>query len=664
MSTSYQFENRGLYFSDSDGKTHLGESLTISEKLSEPFVIQGTLISNSFSLEQQLGQTFFCHWNEIIDDKQKEKRVFHGYLTEVQLLDSQGVDDFRKYNITLRPWFWLLTLRKNYRVFQQQNLASILASVFDDAGFSGNYTLGSLPSDERNYCVQYNETDFDFIQRILAEQGIHYYFSHSSSGHQLKLQDPSCPYEDADIAKLEYISSRTGEQNIVKKWQPQLKLHSAAINAVNYDYQTSQVVESGQTSSSHEIANNKKLTQYEFGSNSITGDMTDLATTVANNRLNQIQRDYSRVEAESAVEGLTLASQFSLSTHPDSSQIGNYIIEEIIHNITASDQSVEYHNCFVCRGVSYPSRPKFLAKPVINGLQTAVIIGGDVGQPQHDSSGRVKVKFHWDTVDSDSPSCWMRVAQTMASASLGMQFLPRVGDEVLVSFVNNDPDQPIIIGSVYNSTNLPPYNELNSTQSGIKTQLGETANEIRFDDKADNEQLYFHAAKDHLTEVENNLTQTVAAEFSSTTEKAMTVIGNDSYSLTIAETLAEKAKTITITADDKLTLTVGNNVIELSSDGIDINCDKLSITSTGSVEVNGASIDLSSDEATSISAGSTFSASASSTAELSGDAGVTVSTSAQATVSGDAGAELSSSSMCTVSSSGITEISGSLVQIN
>ncbi|MEI6893161.1 MAG: type VI secretion system tip protein TssI/VgrG [Colwellia sp.] len=664
MSTSYQLENRGLYFIDSNGIAHLGESLTISEKLSEPFVMEGILISNNFSLEQQLGHTFFCHWNEIIDDKQKEKRVFHGYLTEVILLDGQGDNDYKKYSITLKPWLWLLTLRKNYRVFQQQNLASILASVFDDAGFSGNYTLGNLPNDERNYCVQYNETDFDFIQRLLAEQGIHYYFSHNSSGHQLKLQDPSCPYEDADIAKLEYISSRTAEQSVLTKWQPQLKLHSAAISAVNYDYQTCQVIDSGQVNSAHDIANNKKLTQYEFGSNSITGDMTDLVSTVANNRLRQLQSDYSRVEADSTVEALTLASQFALSAHPDSAQLGNYIIEEITHHISASVQSVAYHNNFVCRAANQPSYPKSHAKPVINGLQTAIVIGGEVGQPQHDTSGRVKVQFHWDAVGSDSPSCWMRVAQTMASAGLGMQFIPRVGDEVLVSFVNNDPDQPIIIGSVYNSNNLPPYNELNSTQSGIKTQLGETANEIRFDDKKDNEQLYFHAAKDHFIEVENNLTQTIAAEFSSTTEKTMTVVGNDNYSLTIAETLAEKAKTITITAEDKLTLTVGNNVIELSSTGIDINCDKLSVTSSGAVEINGASIELSSDAATRINAGSTFSASASATAELSGDAGVTVSTSAQAKISGDAGAELSSSAISKVSSSGITQISGSLVQIN
>jgi len=664
VASSYQFENRGLYFSDSNGNIHLGQHLIINERLSDPFIIEGILVSDSFDADAQLGQPITCHWNEVADNKQKEKRVFHGYLTEVQLLNSKSSDNYLQYKIILRPWLWLLTLRKNYRVFQQQTLSDILKNVFDDAGFSGNYTIGTLPSDERSYCVQYDETDFDFVQRLLAEQGIHYYFTHTSNSHQLNLQNPDSPYEDASIDKLEYMASRTGEQQLITKWQPKLKVHSAAINTANYNYQTTQTVESGDTSSSHSIANNQKLTQYEFGTNSVMGDMTDLTDSVVKKRLNQLQSDYSCVEAESIVEELTLATQFSLSAHPDDDQLGSYAIEAIVHTIEASEQSVNYHNRFVCRDVSTPSYPKFIAKPVINGLQTAVVVGGDAGQPQHDINGRIKVQFHWDKVGGDSPSCWIRVAQTMASSSLGMQFIPRVGDEVLVSFVNNDPDQPIVIGSVYNSNNLPPYSELNSSQSGIKTQLGETANEIRFDDKADNEQLYFHAAKDHITEVENNLTQTVTAEFSSTTEKAVTIVGNDDYSLTVAKTMTEKAKEIAISADDKITLTVGNNSIELSTSGIAICCDKISIDSTGDVTVNGSNISVSSDAETSISAGSNFSASASASAELSGNAGVTVSTSAQAKVSGDAGAELSSSAVTKVSSSGITQVSGSLVQIN
>lgn len=664
MAAAYQFENRGLYFSDSNGNTHLGRQLIIDESLSSPFTIEGILVSDNFDASAQLGQPISCHWNEIADNKQKEKRVFNGYLTEVQLLNSKSSDNYLQYKVTLRPWLWLLTLRKNYRVFQQQSLSDILASVFDDAGFSGNYTLGTLPSDERNYCVQYNETDFDFVQRLLAEQGIHYYFTHTSNSHQLNLQDPGSPYEDASVDKLEYKASRTGEQQLIYQWRPKLKVHSSAISSANYDYQTTQVVDSGDTSSSHSIANSQKLTQYEFGTNSVKGDMSDLTSSVVKKRLNQLQADYTSVEAESMVEELTLATQFALSAHPDSAQLGSYAIEAIVHTIEASEQSVNYRNRFICRDVSSPSYPKFIAKPSINGLQTAVVIGGDTGQPQHDVNGRIKVQFHWDKVGGESPSCWIRVAQTMASSGLGMQFIPRVGDEVLVSFVNNDPDQPIVIGSVYNSNNLPPYSELNSSQSGIKTQLGETANEIRFDDKKDNEQLYFHAAKDHITEVENNLTQTVAAELSSTIEKAVTVVANDNYSLTVAETLSEKAKEITIEADDKITLTVGSNSIELSTSGIAIKCDKLSIDSSGAVSINGSSISTSSDAATSISAGSNFSASASASAELSGNAGVSVTTSAQAKVSGDAGAELSSSAMTKVSSSGITQVSGSLVQIN
>lgn len=664
MAAPTQLENRGLYFSDSSGNNHLGQSVTIKESLSEPYTIEGILVSDGFDINEQLGEPLTCLWNEVADDKQQEKRVFHGYLTEVQLLESEGSGEFNQYKVVLKPWLWLLTLRKNYRVFQQQTLADILSTVFSDAGFSGKFTLGSLPSDERNYCVQYNETDFDFVQRLLAEQGIHYYFTHTSSSHTLKLHDPSCPYDDASISELEYFSARSGDKSVVSTWQPKLKVHSNAISTLNYDYQTSQVVDSGDSTTTHVIANNKKLVQYEFGSPSIKGDMTDISKTVAENRLRQVERNFSQVEAQSVLEELTLATQFSLSAHPDSSQLGKYAIESIFHTIEASEQSVSYQNSFICRPEDKVSYPPAREKPMINGLQTAVVIGGDAGEAQHDASGRVKVQFHWDNVGGDSPSCWMRVAQGMAGSGLGMQFIPRVGDEVLVSFVNNDPDQPIITGSVYNSKNVPPYNELNSSQSGIKTQLGETANEIRFDDKADNEQLYFHAAKDHVTEVENNLTQTITAEYSSTTEKAITVVGNDAYSLTIAKTLTEKAKEINITADDKITLTVGGNSIELSTSGIAITCDKFSVSSSGAAEISGSSLSLSSDAALDISAGSNLSASASAQASLSGDAGVKVSSSAQAEVSGSAGAKLSSSAMAEVSSSGITKIGGTLVQIN
>lgn len=664
MAISYQVENRGLYFSDASGNTHLGHQVTIEESLSTPFLIQGILVSNNFSTEDQLGQLITCHWNEVADNKQKEKRVFNGYLTEIQLLESQSDHEYQRYQITLRPWLWLLTLRKNSQVFQQVTLSAILTSIFNDAGFSGNYTLGTLPSDERNYCVQYNETDFDFVQRLLAEQGIHYYFTHNNKSHQLTLHDPNSPYEKATISKLEYIASRTGEQLLLKKWQPILKVHSASISTVNYDYESTKLIDSGDTKSSNKIANNTKLTQYEFGTNSIKGDMSDLTSDTAKIRLNQVQSDYSSVEAESIVEDITLATQFSLSAHPDSKQLGDYAIESITHSIEAAEQSVKYHNNFICRPISSPSFPQPITKPAINGLQSAVVIGGDVGQPQHDVSGRIKVQFYWDKVGGDSPSCWIRVAQTMASASLGMQFIPRIGDEVLVSFVNNDPDQPVVIGSVYNSKNKPPYPEVNSSQSGIKTQLGKLANEIRFDDKTDKEQLYFHAAKDHVVEVENNFTQTVTAEFSSTTEKAIAIIGKDDYSLSVTKTLSETAKEISIEADDKITLAVGGNSIELSSSGITITCDKLTIKSSGDIAASGANVKISSTADTKISAGANLKGSATAKLSLAGTAGTEISSTAQVKISGTAGAELSSTALTKVSSSGITQISGSLVQVN
>ena len=340
MAISYQFDNRGLYFTDSDNNIHLGHKLTIDEQLSTPFTITGVLVSNNFVAADQLGQPLSCHWNEIADNKQKEKRVFHGYLTEIVQLDAQSDQNYVHYQITLRPWLWLLTLRSNYRVFQQQTLSSILSAVFDDAGFSGNYTLGTLPTDERNYCVQYDETDFAFVQRLLAEQGIHYYFTFTSNSHQLTLHDPSSPYEDAEVSKLDYIGQRSGEQQLISQWQPRLRVHSKSVNTVNYDYASSQLIDSGDKTSSHTIANNQKLTQYHFGAHSVKGDISDVNSTIAENQLNKVQGDYSAVEAASQVEELTLATQFTLANHPDSSQVGKYAIESIIHTRDASVQAV------------------------------------------------------------------------------------------------------------------------------------------------------------------------------------------------------------------------------------------------------------------------------------------------------------------------------------
>jgi len=221
-----------------------------------------------------------------------------------------------------------------------------------------------------------------------------------------------------------------------------------------------------------------------------------------------------------------------------------------------------------------------------------------------------------------------------------------------------------VIGSVYNSKNKPPYPDVNSSQSGIKTQLGKQSNEIRFDDKADKEQLYFHAAKDHLIEVENNFTQTVTAEYSSTTEKAIAITGKDNYTLAVTKTLTETAKEISIKADDKITLAVGGNSIELSSSGITIKCDKLTIKSSGDIAASGTNVKVSSTADTKISAGANLKGSATAKVSLAGTAGVAISSTAQVKISGTAGAELSSTALTKVASSGITQISGSLVQVN
>lgn len=679
MAQSFSFENRGLFLTDYKSNTHLGTRMILEEALSEPFLLRCTLTSDSFDPDDQLGQTITCNWNELAGDKQTEKRQFHGYISHIAYLGENEDNQLAHYEIQVRPWLWLLKFKSSRRVFQQQSLKDILATVFDDAGFSSHYKLGSLPSNTRTYCIQYDETDFDFVHRLLAEEGVHYYFRHTSSGHTLYLHDASNPYDSASVAKVEHKNVRSGSLPLINEWTRHKRFHGTSIAAANYDYANSQLVDSGVKSSKHSIANNHSLSLSHFPVDTITGDFKDLSSTVVNTRLAQMEADYSKVEGRSFIEDWELGTEFELSAHPDSGATGKFVLTRIVHTIEAKEQAAQYDNVFEAHPSDMPSYPKPIPKPVIAGLQTATVVGTETGEPQHDAQGRIKIQFPWDTEAGDSPSCWVRVAQGMAGASLGMQFIPRAGEEVIVSFLNNDPDQPVVTGALYNSTHQPPYAEQNSTKSGIKSQLGSQPNELYFDDKKDNELIYLHAAKDHQLLVENNLTEQITGEYAHTTEKAMTLTGNDNYSLTIKEaitekakstsreaddSISEKAKTITIEADDTLTLKVGSNSIEITTSGIKISASKLEMSASGAASLDGSSVKVSSSANTEVSAGASLKLSANASAEMSGNAGVTLSSNAQFKASGMAGAELSSTAMTKVSGAAMTEISGALVKIN
>lgn len=645
---------------DSKSNEHAVSELTISEYLSKPFKIELTLISKSFVIDDQLGQKLAVTRFVNDTDNLTATRVFNGIVTQVQLLGMDSNLQYSSYRVTLRPWFWLLKHTHSFRVYQSQSTKDIVSDVLTQAGFSGSFKTGTMPSSKREYCVQYNESDFDFVSRLLAEEGVHYFFQHSDSDHLMMLQDAQSPFQKSDASKMDMIETPSGSNPLIDKWMPQGQFHGASIELTAYDYSQSKLVSSKEKKSSHKIANNTKLTKQYYPSLGITGGMEDLASNLVKRRIEQLEQSYQTVHAEAQHDSFELGTWFSLSSHLDKSQLGDYLVTEIRISYN-SDNHCETNLSLI--DTSIPNYPTPRDKAKIHGLQSAVVAGSTAGEINQDDQGRVRIQFHWDTEASgDKTSCYVRVAQMMAGSGYGAQFIPRVGQEVLVSFIDGDPDQPIITGSVYNSKNPPPYKETNSTKTGISTKLSGLANELYFDDKKDNELMYMHATKDFTKEVENNLTETIKGELLQKTTKQVTVSTEDNYTLTSDKAISEKGKSISLEADDKIELTVGSSKITMSSSSISIEASNIDIKASSALNLEGMNVTSKATSANKIS-GVTTALEATSSNSIKG---LSVAIKADTTLSaeGSLSAEFKSGLKGTFDGGVMGELKGAIVKVN
>ncbi|MEZ9200941.1 type VI secretion system Vgr family protein [Vibrio splendidus] len=645
---------------DSKSNEHAVSDFAISEYLSKPFKIELTIISKSFVIDDQLGQKLSITRFVNDTDNLTATRVFNGIVTQVQLLGMDGNLQYSSYRVTLRPWFWLLKHTHSFRVYQNQSTKDIISDVLTQAGFSGSYKTGTMPSSKREYCVQYDESDFDFVTRLLAEEGVHYFFQHSDSDHLMMLQDAQSPFQKSDASKLDMIEVPSGNNPLINKWMPQGQFHGASIELTSYDYSQTKLVSSKEKKSSHKIANNTKLTKQFYPNLGITGGMEDLASNLVKRRIEQLEQSYQTVEAEAQHDSFELGTWFSLSSHLDKSQLGDYLVTEL-HIRYNTDNHCEAKLTLL--DTSIPNYPPPRDKAKIHGLQSAIVAGSTAGEINQDDQGRVRIQFHWDTEASgDKTSCYVRVAQMMAGSGYGAQFIPRVGQEVLVSFIDGDPDQPIITGSVYNSKNSPPYKEANATKTGISTKLSGLANELYFDDKKDNELLYMHATKDFTKEVENNLTETIKGELLQKTTKQVTVSTEDNYTLTSDKAISEKGKSISLEADDKIELTVGSSKITMSSSSISIEASNIDIKASSALNLEGMNVTSKATSANKIS-GVTTALEATSSNSIKG---LSVAIKADTTLSaeGSLSAEFKSGLKGTFDGGVMGELKGAIVKVN
>jgi len=491
------------------------------------------------------------------------KRYFHGRVSRFS--QQAAGKELAAYRAEIVPWLWYLTRRSTCRIFQDMSVPEIVKEVWDDLHYSAHELDLTGSYDLLPYCVQYRETDFNFVSRLLEEAGIAYYFRHEEKHHTMVLFDsPSvnkpCPgNEKVSYVAEEGAKSAPGE---VGEWLAEQEVRAGMYSLKDYNFEDPGVDITVDTSSSISIGGNEMFGKYDY-----PGNYKDIGSGQKAIRLRmEAEETLARViRGSGTCSGFTSGFRFDLKGHYRKSFNDTYLLTSVEHELSQSiggekNEGSKYQNRFTCIPHSVPYRPpRITPKPRIHSAQTAWVVGAEGEEIDVDEHGRVVVKFHWDRTDprNEKSSCRVRVAQHLAGRGWGAVFHPRIEQEVIVEFLEGDPDRPIITGCVYNGQKTPPYDlPANKTQSGIKSRSTKGAgaanfNEIRFEDKKESELFSIQAEKDLDRLVKNDETDKVGND--RTRE-----VGNDEAVAIGSNRKVEVGANHEETIGNDETLTVGN----------------------------------------------------------------------------------------------------------
>lgn len=475
------------------------------EALSELFFFELEMESEDASVNisavmgKPLVVTFLLHGGS--------KRLVHGLVTRFSVMGASP--RFTRYRAEIRPWFWMMTLIADCQIFQNKSVPEIIEEVFKALGFQ-DYRNGLTRSyDKREYCVQYNETAFNFLSRLMEEEGIFYYFEHAADKHTLVLSDDAGDLTTLPgAAKLTTGQPRSGEirmsDTVLDRVVLEQSVVPGAIGLGDYSFETPLT---DLNVSVEGDAPSRKIYTYP-GEFKTTGQGEGIARL----RLQAAETPAKILHGEGQCRAMLPGYKFTLAGQSRAEINTSYILRRVSHQATPT----EYRNTFQAFPADVPFRPPLATpQPRVFGCQTAVVVGKAGEEIWTDEYGRIKVQFHWDRKGKkdEKSSCWIRVDQSWAGKQWGSIFLPRIGQEVLVTFLEGDPDRPIVSGALYNADQKVPYAlpgaQTRSTTKTRSTKGGTAGNEIRFEDKKNSEELYIHAQKDYNIEVENSRTATI-----------------------------------------------------------------------------------------------------------------------------------------------------------
>ena len=559
------------------------ESFKGEERLSSAYSFELLLLCEDadLKLKSMLGQHLVIE----IELADSSTRYTAGYVTRFASVGSDG--GIASYTATISPWFSMLEHRVDTRIFQDATIVEVVTEVFSQFSAFSQYEFRlSSPLKRYTYITQYRESDLAFVQRLLEAEGIFYYFEHSAEGHSMIICDDSTMLEPLpEQPQIRFHSASVTEtSDSITEWSGNRQLQSGRIAVQTFDYRQPNNRLPVTMNSLNQQGDVEAFEIYDC-SGQYTHKNYDEGETLVRLRIEALELKGKRFDGQSNCRAMRPGYTFELTQHyahdkgtVDERQFLLISVASEGYNNYLNERQASYNNHFSCVRRKIVFRPELtVERPTIAGPQTAIVVGPTDEEIFTDELGRVKVQFHWDRNGrhNDNSSCWVRVAQTAASGGFGSIQIPRINDEVIIVFLDGNPDRPLVMGSVYNSQNPPPWSlPANKTQSGFLTRSingkGSNANFFRFEDKTGVEQVSLHAERNMDTEIEADESHDVGGN------RTVTVKGKHCETITLESSIVVEEGSYFVTVDkgdikirsaSSITLEAGSSKLILKQDG-------------------------------------------------------------------------------------------------
>jgi type VI secretion system secreted protein VgrG len=596
-------ENRQLELVTPLGKdVLLVTGATVHERISGLFSIDLDILSEdpNVDFESILGKQVTLK-QALPDDN---IRFFNGFVGHFKGCGIQH--GLWAYTARVYPWLWLLTHTCDCRIFQNQKVPDIIRQVFDDLGFNDYEIRLTEEYKEWEYCVQYRESDFNFVSRLMEHEGVFYFFTHEEERHTLVLADSNASLKAFDGFEsipfsMTDASGGSATQEAIRAVHMEKQIHPGSFTQRDFDFK----VPKKNLTTLHAISRKHDHSEYEvydYPGHYVESSHGEAYTKA---RIEAIRAGYETISCESDARGISSGFYFDLTGHPGQLYNKRYLVTSVEHQLSTgsgfqSGVPIDGSGCnvfFQAIDFDTPYRPAMKTrKPVVEGPQTAIVCGPKGDEIYTDEYGRVKVQFHWDRegqLDENS-SCWIRVSQLWAGKKWGAMYIPRITQEVIVEFLEGDPDQPIITGRVYNGKSMPPYDlPAEKTKSTIKSDSskgGNGFNEIRFEDKKGDEQVFFHAEKNMDVHVKNDSFESILGNRHQTigskdNADQIELVHGDKHLKVIGDRISK------IQSNDNLTVEGSRMVAVQGDDNLSTQGDLL-IKADGTISLKGMSIKI------------------------------------------------------------------------